>query len=40
MNKPLELDIADWRDLDVGQARMSLFIRPRDLDPSLSPAVG
>lgn len=35
----LELDIADWHDLDVGQAKMTLFIRPRDLDPSLSPAV-
>lgn len=35
----LDLDITDWRQLDVGLARMTLFIRPRDLDPSLSPAV-
>ncbi len=35
----LELDIADWRDLDVGQARIADFIRPRDLDPALSPAM-
>ena len=35
----LELDIADWHDLDVGQARMTQFIRPRDLDPSLGPAI-
>jgi len=35
----LELDIADWRDLDAGQARIVDFIRPRDLDPALSPAM-
>lgn len=35
----LELDITDWRDIDVGQARIADFIRPRDLDPALSPAM-
>lgn len=35
----LELDIDDWRALDVGAARFALFIRPRDLDPALSPAI-
>jgi phosphohistidine phosphatase len=35
----LELDIADWHDLDTGMARFTDFIRPRDLDPSLAPAM-
>lgn len=35
----LELDIDDWHDLDVRQARFVAFIRPRDLDPSLGPAI-
>lgn len=35
----LELDIADWHDLDVNMARMTGFIRPRDLDPTLGPAM-
>lgn len=35
----LELDIADWRDLDVRTARFAALIRPRDLDPALSPAI-
>ncbi len=35
----LELDIDDWRDLDTGMARLTQFIRPRDLDPALSPAI-
>lgn len=35
----LELDIDDWHALEAGQARLSLFIRPRDLDPALSPAI-
>lgn len=35
----LELDIDDWHDLDVRQARIVSFIRPRDLDPSLGPAI-
>lgn len=35
----LELDIADWHDLDVNMARFAGFIRPRDLDPTLAPAM-
>ncbi len=35
----LELDIDDWHALDAGAARFTLFIRPRDLDPALSPAI-
>ena len=35
----LELDIADWHDLDVNKARITAFIRPRDLDPALGPAM-
>jgi phosphohistidine phosphatase len=35
----LELDIDDWQALDVNMARIVDFIRPRDLDPSLGPAM-
>lgn len=35
----LELDIADWHDLDINMARFAEFIRPRDLDPALAPAM-
>jgi phosphohistidine phosphatase len=35
----LEIDIADWHDLDVNMARFTGFIRPRDLDPALAPAM-
>lgn len=35
----LELDIADWHDLDVNMARIAAFVRPRDLDPALGPAM-
>lgn len=35
----LDLDIADWHDLDVNMARFADFIRPRDLDPALAPAM-
>ncbi|WP_422061785.1 SixA phosphatase family protein [Sphingopyxis sp.] len=35
----LELDIADWHDLDVDMARIAAFVRPRDLDPALAPAM-
>jgi phosphohistidine phosphatase len=35
----LEIDIADWHDLDTRQARIVNFIRPRDLDPALGPAM-
>ena len=35
----LELDIDDWRAVDAGHARLAAFIRPRDLDPTLSPGM-
>lgn len=35
----LEINIKDWNDLDEQSARFVQFIRPRDLDPSLSPAM-
>ncbi|WP_033074947.1 SixA phosphatase family protein [Sphingopyxis sp. MWB1] len=35
----LEIDIDDWRQLDWKMARLTAFIRPRDLDPALSPAI-
>jgi phosphohistidine phosphatase len=35
----LELDIDDWHALDMRGARLAAFIRPRDLDPALSPAI-
>lgn len=35
----LDLDIDDWRAIDAGAARLALFVRPRDLDPALSPAI-
>ena len=35
----LEIDIADWRDLEVNMARIAAFVRPRDLDPALGPAM-
>ena len=35
----LDLDIADWHDLDTGMAQFADFIRPRDLDPALAPAM-
>ena len=34
----LELDIDDWSALDVNMARITAFVRPRDLDPALAPA--
>ena len=33
----LELDITRWADADDGCARLTDFVRPRDLDPSLGP---
>ncbi|TRW17133.1 SixA phosphatase family protein [Glacieibacterium frigidum] len=33
----IELDIARWADLDDNKGRLSHFIRPRDLDPTLGP---
>jgi phosphohistidine phosphatase len=35
----LEFDIESWEDLAENQARFANFIRPRDLDASLSPAM-
>jgi phosphohistidine phosphatase len=35
----LDVDIDDWSALDVGTARITAFIRPRDLDPALAPAM-
>ncbi|MEO7688227.1 MAG: histidine phosphatase family protein [Sphingomonas sp.] len=33
----LRFDIADWHDVAAGTATLALFVRPRDLDPSLGP---
>ena len=33
----LELDIAQWADVDEGRGRLVHFVRPRDLDPALGP---
>jgi phosphohistidine phosphatase len=33
----LRFDVADWRDVAAGSATLALFVRPRDLDPSLGP---
>jgi phosphohistidine phosphatase len=33
----LELDIDSWADIDRKCGRLTLFIRPRDLDPELGP---
>lgn len=35
----LEIDIHDWHALETGSARLTDFIRPRDLDPALAPAM-
>lgn len=35
----LEVDIDDWSALDGGTARITAFVRPRDLDPALAPAM-
>lgn len=35
----LEIDIDDWGALDIGTARITAFVRPRDLDPALAPAM-
>lgn len=34
----LELPIDDWRLIEPGSARLTAFVRPRDLDPALAPA--
>lgn len=33
------LDIDDWQHLDENMGRITAFIRPRDLDPALGPAM-
>ena len=33
----LECDVDDWADLDRRKARLTRFVRPRDLDPELGP---
>lgn len=35
----LDIAIDDWHDIDAGTGKLSIFIRPRDLDPSLSPRI-
>jgi phosphohistidine phosphatase len=31
------IDVAGWRDVAEGQARLDRYVRPRDLDPTLGP---
>ncbi len=33
----LDIAIDDWHAIEIGTGKLSMFIRPRDLDPSLSP---
>ncbi len=33
----LDLDILRWAQVDGGRAQLTIFVRPRDLDPSLGP---
>jgi phosphohistidine phosphatase len=33
----LRFDVTDWPDVAAGSATLALFVRPRDLDPSLGP---
>lgn len=33
----LRFDVSDWNDVAAGGATLALFVRPRDLDPSLGP---
>ncbi len=33
----IELAVDHWADVDVGKGRLTAFIRPRDLDPTLGP---
>lgn len=35
----IALDIADWQELDADMGRITAFVRPRDLDPALAPAM-
>jgi len=33
----LSFDVAEWHDVAAGNAALALFVRPRDLDPTLGP---
>ncbi len=33
----IELDVASWGDVDMRTGRLTLFVRPRDLDATLGP---
>lgn len=33
----ISLDVANWADIKDGMGRLTRFVRPRDLDPSLGP---
>jgi phosphohistidine phosphatase len=33
----MEIDIANWADIDRNKGRITRYIRPRDLDPELGP---
>jgi phosphohistidine phosphatase len=33
----LRFDVAEWRDIAAGGGSLNLFVRPRDLDPTLGP---
>ena len=35
----IEIDVEHWADVKEGKARLTRFIRPRDLDPDLGPGV-
>ena len=35
----LQVDVDHWADIGTGKARFTRLIRPRDLDPSLGPAM-
>lgn len=33
----MQFDVDDWRKVASGKAKLSVFVRPRDLDPTLGP---
>ena len=33
----IRFDLADWHDVAAGNGALALFVRPRDLDPTLGP---
>jgi phosphohistidine phosphatase len=35
----LEIDVATWSDVEMGLARLTHLMRPRDLDPELGPGL-